>query len=64
VISSAGKGKRNKGQQVFTTVSFETVKFAGQAVEVVVSEDPSSPFAVSGLARYEIAIYDMVDAHG
>ena len=63
VVTSPGKGKKNRGQQVSTTVSFGSVTFAGQPVEIVFSDEPPSPFAMSGLARYEIAIYNMVDTH-
>ena len=64
VVASSGKGKKNQRQQVSTMVSFGTVTFAGQPVAILSSEEPQSPFAMSGLARYEIPIFDMVDAHG
>lgn len=63
VVMSPGKGKKNKGQQVSTEVSFETTVFGGQPLEIVVADDPESPFARSGASRLDVAVFNHIDTH-
>lgn len=63
MITSTGKGKKNKGQEVTTTVSFTVARFDRASLEIIESDDPPSPFAFSGPARYEVSITNYVDNH-
>ena len=65
-IIDVGKGKKNKGQVVATTVTFDTVEFNGLDLDIIVRGDPvnPSPFGNSRYVGRDVAtFYDYIDNH-
>lgn len=66
VVTGTGKGRKNRNAPVVTTITFESVTFGGEALEIVFNADPHhlSPEARSGpFMEREITHLEHLDLH-